>query len=89
MAIPTLMLGVQILLQMNQINLARDALNLLSAYEDHNLVKLATCWVLVAEGDKNKCKEAVYKYEELIEKFSKYNSKCVMETVIDVLLLFI
>ena len=65
--------AIQILLQMNQTALARDALNqLTTVYEDHNLVKLATCWVLVAEGDKNKIKEAVYKYEELIEKFSKF-----------------
>ena len=36
-------------------------------------VLLASCWVWLAQGDRNKYQEAVYKYEELVDKYSKWS----------------
>lgn len=67
-------LSIQILLRMNQFQLAEQKLQQLRAQdgvEDTSLYKLASCWLILQSGDRGKFQEAVYKYEELVDKYSK------------------
>lgn len=66
-------LAIQILLRMNQVGLAKTRLSQMrgnSQLEDHTLTKLATCWVILADTNKSGYQEAVYKYEEFIDKYT-------------------
>ena len=68
------MLAVQILLRMNQFQLAEQRLQQLRTQdgaEDTSLFKLASCWLVLQSGDRSKFQEAVYKYEELVDKYSE------------------
>lgn len=66
-------MSIQILLRMNQVSLAEEKLNNLRTVhqaEDHALWKLASCWVILAQGDPSRYQEAVYRYEELVDKYT-------------------
>lgn len=64
---------------MNQFQLAEQKLQQLRTVdgaEDQTLFKLASCWIILQSGDRAKFQEAVYKYEELVDKYSKCSRSC-------------
>ena len=65
-------LTIQILLRMNRIDLATNKLKeMKTTSEEHGLTRLAATWIAYAYGDKTKLQNAVYTYEELIDKYCK------------------
>lgn len=62
---------------MNRVDLANNKLKEMKiSAEEHALTRIAAAWIAYVEGDKTKLQNAVYTYEELIDKYCKYCIIC-------------